>query len=42
MVMLNFGGRLPAITFVRSFARTTLRKRTFESAVPPRPSLRRW
>src|SRR5258708_40079333 len=30
--MLNFGGRLTATTSVRSFARTTLRKHTFESA----------
>jgi hypothetical protein len=39
MVTLNFGGRLPATTFVRSFAPTTPRKRTFESA---RPWLPRW
>jgi hypothetical protein len=36
MVTLNFGGHPRAITFVRSFAPTTPRKRSFKSAVSPR------
>ena len=41
MVTLNFGGHLTAITFVRSFVLTMLRKRTFESVMPPRLRLPR-